>query len=184
MTIRDFPFKDGRYYCFQQKGWIAILDDDDIIVESVFKEAAKLAASNPDLGAILCNWQEMEEETGELIEREFQPICYADLCFSPTSCHQLALVNCQKIPPYLFEVGHDLEFLWDWLFTAGAIMNAGALHLFKVGYYWNQWKGQDHIVKQDMFLRNADIVRTTLNELMKEKKLQSFDTIKIVKDSK
>ena len=46
--LADFPFKVGRLWCFQRNVWIALLDHDDLIISSVFSEAAAIAKDNPN----------------------------------------------------------------------------------------------------------------------------------------
>ena len=171
--LKDFPFKIGRLWAFQRSSWIALLDDDDFLNISTFNKAADIAAANPELGAVLCDWDIVEEESGEILPGRSGLIRYSDFLETPLACHQLALVNCAKIPPEFFAVADSLEFCWEWLLTAGAILNAGAIHLQEIGYYWNQWEGQHHRqVGKEIHKVTFQKIRNTLLEFAESRKVQ------------
>ena len=158
----DFPFKSGRLWCFARGGWIALLDDDDLILSSVFAEAATIAAKNPNRGAILCDWDSFDHKTGEIVGGRSGLIRLHQVCSDALACHQLVLVNCAAIPPACLEFAQELPMLWEWYLTASAILAAGAIHLPKVGYLWRQWPQQHHRRAADQFKKAADLVRAQL----------------------
>ena len=162
--LADFPYKVGRLWCFQRSDWIALLDDDDLIISSVFSEAAAIAVANPNLGAILCDWQSFDHETGEIIGFRDGLIRLHQICDSTLACHQLALINCAAIPSACFSFAQELPILWEWYLTASAILAAGAIHLPKVGYLWRQWPQQQHRRSADQFKETADLVRAQLQK--------------------
>lgn len=152
----------GRLWIYSRPGWIALLDDDDLIISSVFAEAATVAATNPDLGAVLCDWQSFDHETGEIVGFRDGLIRLHQVCEDPLSCHQLVLVNCAAIPHACLEFAQDLPMLWEWYLTASAILAAGAIHLPKAGYLWRQWPQQHHRRAAGQFKETADLVRAQL----------------------
>ena len=162
--LSDFPYKVGRLWIYSRPGWIALLDDDDLIISSVFSNAAAIAKDNPNLGAVLCDWQSFDHETGEIVGFRDGLIRFHQVCESPLACHQLALVNCAAIPPACFSFAQELPMLWEWYLTASAILAAGAIHLPKIGYLWRQWPQQQHRSPVNPFKETADLVRAQLQK--------------------
>lgn len=119
---------------------VIFVDDDDYILPDSLQNCVD-ALSNTDVGIAFTKEAKVFDNRCEINKA---PTNVSSIISSPTIVHHMTAYRTKYITNRSTELIKKLKISPEWILKVDAALNAGAVHIPKVGYCWVQGQVQNH----------------------------------------